>query len=104
MITLAAQAALAANAQVIGCCAWSARATPISPAPSCAASPCGRCSGPRSAPRFAMAAVALLPSADAPGGFLTGLGFRGGLALAAGDAAAGRSGRLLGHAHRRAAH
>jgi cell division transport system permease protein len=61
LITLAAQAALSANAPVIRCCGWWARATPISPAPSCAASRCARLTGAAGGTALGMAGVALLP-------------------------------------------
>jgi hypothetical protein len=61
LITLAAQAALSANAPVIGCCGWWARGTPISPAPSCAASRCARLPVRRAGHALGMAGVALLP-------------------------------------------
>jgi cell division transport system permease protein len=77
MITMAASAALAANAQVIGVLrligardAWIARAfVRRFTLRALAGAAAGAAAG--------TAAVALLPAADAAGGFLTGLGFQG---------------------------
>jgi cell division transport system permease protein len=77
MITLAANAALAANAEVIrvlrlvgaqGQLHRPRLRAPLHPA---------RAGGGRRAQLAGLAGVALLPAADAAGGFLTGLGFTG---------------------------
>ena len=77
MITLAARAALATNAEVIRVLRLVGARTTTSPAPSSAASRCAPSPGPPWAPRPGLIGVAALPAADAAGGFLTGLGFTG---------------------------